>query len=223
MSNGFIHADLINLGYHDLKCNTAESGRIYETPDGKCYPSITTVLGSLNKESIKKWRESVGKETADRITHHACTRGTALHEAIERYLNNEKNYFIKNEMPHVKYLFNSVKPVLDKYIGKIYMQEVPLYSDHLGVAGRVDCIAEFDGKLSIIDFKTARRAKRKEHISNYFMQATAYAIMFEERTGIPITNSVIIMAVDDSPTPIIFKEKRDHFVKPLLDTIKNFK
>lgn len=211
-----------SIGYDDLICETRKSGRKYITPEGTAYPSITTVLGSLSKEGIDAWKKRVGEEEANRICQHACARGTAMHEAVERYLNNEEDWFTPNEMPNVKALFNAVRPVLDERVTNIYLQEGALYSDHLKLAGRVDCIAEFDGKLSIIDFKTARQAKKKEYITSYFMQASAYAIMFEERTGIPVTQTVILMAVDDSPTPIVFKEKRDNYTKQLIETIQNY-
>ena len=107
-------------------------------------------------------------------------------------------------------------------IGTIYAQECPLYSKHLGVAGRVDCVAEFDGKLSIIDFKTSLKPKKKEWISKYFMQETAYAIMWEERTGKPITQLVTIMDVDDNE-PLLFIEHRDNWAKQLLQTIDDYK
>ena len=211
-----------SIGYDDLICETKTSGRKYITPEGTAYPSITTVLGSLSKDGIEAWKKRVGKEEAARVGHHACTRGTAMHEAIERYLNNEDDWFVPNEMPNVKSLFNALRPTLDKRLDNIYLQEGALYSDHLKLAGRVDCIAEFDGKLSIIDFKTSKQPKKKEYITSYFMQASAYAIMFEERTGIPITQTVILMAVDNSPTPIIFKETRDNYTKQLIETIQNY-
>jgi len=210
------------IGYEDLLCETKPTGRKYITPEGTSYPSITTVLGSLSKAGIDAWKKRVGEEEANKIGHHACTRGTAMHEAIERYLNNDEEWFAPNEMPNVKALFNAIRPVLDERITNIYLQEAALYSDHLKLAGRVDCVAEFDGKLSIIDFKTAKQKKKKEYITSYFMQTYAYAIMFEERTGIPITQTVILMAVDDSPTPLIFKETRDNYTKQLLETIKNY-
>lgn len=219
--NTFSHKP-IDIGYNDLICETKTSGRKYITPKGMAYPSITTVLGSLSKDGIEAWKKRVGKEEAERVGHHACTRGTAMHEAIERYLNNEEDWFVPNEMPNVKALFNSLRPILDERVTNIILQEAALYSDHLKLAGRVDCIAEFDGKLSIIDFKTSKMPKKKDYITSYFMQASAYAIMFEERTGIPITQTVILMAVDDSPTPIIFKESRDNYTKQLIETIQNY-
>ena len=216
----FKHSN-VSLGYSNLQDITTDSGRVYLTPEGKKYPSITTVLGVRGKEAIYEWRRRVGEEEANRIARHAATRGTALHSIAERYLNNEETYFVNGEMPHVKSMFNSIRPLLDDNIDEIIMQECPLYSDYLGVAGRVDLVASFNGRISIIDFKTSSRLKTREEISNYFAQTAAYAIMFEERTGIPITNLVTIMAIDENE-PKVFKEHRDNWVKPLKDTIKEY-
>jgi len=213
----------ISLGYDDLLVKNTPSGRRYCTPEGLSYPSITTVLGAMHKEGLQEWKQAVGEEEANRICHHAATRGTAMHSIVERYLNNDYPYFIKEDMPHTRALFNSIKPHLDNNISEIYMQECPLYSDHLEVAGRVDLVAKFAGKKSIVDFKTARRPKTKEEISSYFQQATAYAIMYEERTGVPIGQIVILMAVDDSKNPLCYIEKRDNYVDELLSTLKSYK
>ena len=169
--------------FHDLEVETTPTGRFYKTPEGNLYPSVTTVLGAQKNEGLLRWRKWVGNEEADRIMHHASTRGTALHEAVERYCDNEEEYFAPGEMPHVKSMFKSIEPQL-KNIGVIAVQEAPLYSDFLGLAGRVDLIGEWDGVPSIVDFKTSSRRKKKSEIKSYFMQATAYAHMFEERTNV---------------------------------------
>ena len=212
----------VSLGYTDLGDASVPGTRLYVTPEGKKYPSITTVLSIRGKEAIYEWRRRVGEEEANRVTRHACARGTAMHTIAEKYLNNEPDIYNKDEMPHVVALFRSIQPVLDKNIGRVVMQECPLYSDHLGIAGRVDLVAEYEGKLSIIDFKTSKRVKTQEEISNYFIQSCAYAIMFEERTGIPVSRTVIVMAIDDSPTPVVFKEKRDSWTDELQKVIKEY-
>ena len=208
------------LGYEDLECNTGKTGRKYLTPDGKSFPSVTTVLSILSEDAIREWRHRVGEKEANRISHHASTRGTAVHAVIEDYINNKEDY-LKDRMPLVVSNFNSVKSLLDESIGDVYCQEVPLYSEHLGLAGRVDCIAEFNGKLSVIDFKTSAKPKKKEYITNYFIQESAYAIMWEERTGIPITQLVTIIAVDQHE-PQVFIEHRDNWTDDLLSTIKEY-
>jgi hypothetical protein len=217
----FVH-EPIDLGYENMKDSTGSSGRTYITPEGKKYPSITTVLGVRSKDAIMEWRRRVGNEEANRVSRHAAARGTALHTVAENYVNNDVDYFPSNTMPHVRALFKSVKPIIDTYVGRVVLQEKPLYSDHLGIAGRVDLVAEFNGKLSIVDFKTSKRRKTRDDIKNYFAQATAYSIMFEERTGIPVPQLVIIMAVDDDPKPIVFVEKRNTWVNELQDAIREY-
>jgi genome maintenance exonuclease 1 len=205
---------------NEMVAETTSTGRTYKTPEGINLPSITTVLSILSRDSIAKWRKKVGEEEANRISHRASTRGTAVHEIIERYINNEKD-FKNGYTPDIISTFNDIRPILDNRIGRVYAQEAPLYSTHLGVAGRVDCVAEFDGRLSIIDFKTSRKPKQTNWITNYFMQESAYAIMWEERTGKPIVQLVTIIAVDDHE-PQVFIEHRDNWVRPLKDTIDQY-
>jgi hypothetical protein len=205
---------------NEMNAVTTEKGRKYRTPEGIDLPSITTVLSILSRESIAKWRARVGHEEANRISTRASSRGTRVHEIIERYINNEES-FKDGYTPDIIGSFLDLKPILDGRIGRVYAQEAPLYSNHLGVAGRVDCVADFDGKLSIIDFKTSMKPKRKDWITNYFMQESAYAIMWEERTGLPITQLVTIISVDNHE-PQIFVEHRDTWVRPLRETIAQY-
>lgn len=221
LNKTFVHAP-VSLGYESLGDASVPGTRIYVTPEGKHYPSITTVLGSVIKEGIEKWKAAVGAVEANRVLHHAGTRGTALHLIAEKYLNNETDIFPTNTMPHVKALWYSIKPLLDANVGKVILQEAPLYSDIFGVAGRVDCIAEYEGTLSVVDFKTSRQYKTKDSISNYFIQAAFYAAAFYERTNIPITQSVILMAVDDNPKPIVFKENTYKWLKDLRHIVKRY-
>lgn len=200
---------------------TTDSGRKYKTPEGIDLPSITTVLSILSRDSIAKWRARVGAEEADKISTRASGRGTRVHEIIEKYIDNNPD-FKEGYTPDIIESFNVMKPVLDGLIGKVYAQEAPLYSNHLGVAGRVDCVAEFDGQLSIIDFKTAMKKKRKDWIKNYFMQESAYAIMWEERTGMPITQLVTLISVDGEDKPQIFVEHRDNWINTLKNTIEKY-
>lgn len=214
----FEHVE-VDLGYGDLECSTSETGRIYLHPsEDQVYPSITTVLKVLSEEGIAKWRKRVGEEEANRISYRASTRGTAVHEIVEKYIDNREDYS-SGYMPNIVNDFRNLKPILDQRIGKVYAQEVPLFSDHLGVAGRVDCIAEFDGKLSVIDFKTSRRLKSYNHITNYFQQEAFYAVAWEERTGMPIQQLVTLIVTDDGETQV-FIEDRDDWVNELKETIK---
>ena len=216
MKKVFKHEKL-DIGYNDLVADTRETGRVYVAPDGSRYPSVTTVLGILSEDSIREWRQRVGEEVANQVSHRASNRGTAVHSIIEKYLRNEDT---SDNLPHIKQSLANLRPILDKSIGKIFGLETALYSRHLGMAGRCDCIAEWNGVPSIIDFKTSKRVKKKENIASYFAQASAYAIMFEERTGLAIPNTVIVMDVDDNH-PLIFEEHRDNFVELLLSTKKN--
>ena len=204
----------------EMNAVTTDTGRKYMTPEGVNLPSITTVLSILSRDSIAKWRKRVGVEVANQISTRASGRGTRVHEIIEKYINNDPN-FKDGYTPDIIQSFLAVQNILDDRIGDVYAQEAPLYSNHLGVAGRVDCVADFDGKRSIIDFKTSMKPKKLDWIKNYFMQESAYAIMWEERTGQPITQLVTIISVDNAD-PQVFVEHRDNWVRPLRDTIKQY-
>jgi len=211
----------VSIEIPEIQTETINGGRYYVTPTGVKYPSITTVLSILSKKAIMEWRKRVGEEEANKISTQAARRGTNVHQMCEDYLNN-KPYINHKTMPVDKEMFATLKPFLDKHINNIHTQEATLYSDYLGVAGRVDCIAEFDGRLSVIDFKTSRKLKKKEWISNYFQQASAYCVMYEERTGIPIDQIVILIAVDGEE-PQVFVEKRDNYIKECMKTIALYK
>jgi hypothetical protein len=198
----FIHHD-----FAKLKRDTSEDGtRVYLTPSGKKYPSVTTVTSLHNIEGIMKWRRRVGEEEANRVSAKASARGTRIHTMCEKFLLGEE--FTPDIFDAE--MFNSMKYWLDD-IDNIHALETPLYSDYLQVAGTVDCIADFQGKLSVIDFKTSSKPKDRDDIYNYFMQTAAYAVAFEERTGIPIGRLVIIMAVENDD-PRLFIEKRDNWI-----------
>ena len=203
----------------DLVTENINGKRHYVTPSGDKYPSITTVLSIPSREGIKAWRARVGEETANAISTKAARRGTNVHYMCEDYINNELN--TNKFLPNEKELFYSIKPLIDNHINNIHAQEVTLYSDYLRVAGRVDLIAEFDGKLSIIDFKTSNKRKKKEWISNYFQQTSAYAVMYEERTKIPVSQIVVLIAVENDH-PQLFIEKRDDHIWDCVDTIGKY-
>lgn len=199
---------------------TAPDGtRVYETEDGLAYPSVTTVLGALSEQAIAEWRAKVGEEEARKISTRAANRGTKLHLYTENYLKNENSFFDGVDI-FAQELFTSFKPVLEP-INNIHCQETKLYSHYLKLAGTVDCIAEYNGRLSIIDFKTAGKPKKHEWIHNYFMQCAAYAIMYEELTGIPVPQLVVLIAVEDE-LPQVFIEKRNTWARPLIDARKRF-
>jgi CRISPR/Cas system-associated exonuclease Cas4 (RecB family) len=208
------------LGYGDLICETLDTGRTYLTPQGKKYPSITTVLGILSQSDIQAWRQRVGAEEANKVGRRAAHRGTAVHALADKLVSNEEIDY-KKLMPNVLVSFQSIRPIIEKRVNNIRLREKPLYSDHLQVAGRTDLIAEFDNELAVIDIKTSNKVKSEEDIHSYFMQEAAYAIMFEERTGIPVAKLVTIMAIDFAE-PKVFIQRRDKWVKPLRETIKEY-
>lgn len=195
----------------------ANGVRYYNTPTGKRYPSVTTVLSQHNKDVIDAWKARVGEAEANAISRRAAGRGTGVHLATEKYLNNEDPWtpgsFVN---PLVKESFTHLKPLLDR-IDNIHCQETKMFSHHLRLAGTVDCIAEFDGKLSVIDFKTSGKSKKKEWISSYFMQCAAYAVMYEELTGIPISRLVVLISVEEETEPQLFVEKRDNWIGGLIE------
>ena len=196
-----------------LKAVTSESGkRIYTTPEGLSYPSVTTVLSQHNQQAITEWRNRVGHETANRISRTAANRGTRLHKLAEQYIKNES--FVLDNPIH-KAMFESVRPYLDE-IDNIRASEYSMYSNYLRLAGTVDCIADFKGKPHIIDFKTSSKPKNRDWIHSYFMQASAYAIMAEERYGLTIPRLAIIIAVEDS-NPQVFVEHRDDWAELLIE------
>jgi len=174
----FIHHDIPKLVRVD-----SDGGRLYQTPDGNAYPSVTTVVGQHKAKHIQEWRNRVGHEQANQISKKASKRGTAVHTLCEDYL---KTGYAKPSLPDVE-VFNSIKPFLDK-INNIHCLETQLYSHHLKVAGTVDCIAEYEGKLHVIDFKTASKPKQRDWIHDYFM-----------------------LGVDDHD-PLIFQEKRNDWI-----------
>ena len=200
----YIH-EKIDLGYETL---TREDGkqRRYVTPKGVAYPSVTTVTSILNEDKIAAWRARVGEEEANKIGSKAATRGTAVHNLVEKYLQNDPDYG-KGVMPHVMQSLTNMKPILEKRMNVIYDQEVPLYSDHL--------------VNSIVDFKTSRFPKKKSMLDHYFIQACAYSIMWEERTGMSMPNLVILMDVDNGRA-LTYKEHRDNWTEKLHETIELF-
>lgn len=208
--NLFNHVKLSELDF-DLESETTDKGRVYKVPGGNLYPSITTVLSAYNKKAIMEWRQRVGEETANKISAKASGRGTKLHNSVEKYLLNEMSDMkMKTMMPDVKEMFLDIRPLLDTHIGDIYGIEQPLYSHKLKLAGRCDCIAEWDGELSIVDWKTASKKKEKHYIQNYFMQATAYSEMFEEITGKPINKIVVAIAVESEGTQVFIEDKNNY-------------
>jgi len=185
----------------------------YQTPDGR-FPSVTTVVGWKKNQFFAKWRAENPKEAI-----RTRNRGTKLHSLIESYLLN--TFETKEKDPYTLDLFNQIQINIDK-IDNIRSVEGFLWSKPLRLAGRVDCIAEYDGQLSVIDFKGSTKPKRKEDIHNYFLQATAYSCMWEERTGEKIPQIVILITCDDG-TIQTFIEQTKSYKKDLAVAIKEWR
>lgn len=198
--------------------------RYYVSPDGKRLPSVTTFLSHFKGDSIRKWREKVGEEEANKISARASRRGTKFHSIMESYLSNEEaaKYLDEDTMPDMVQAFRDMQPTLHR-IDNIHYVEAMLYSNTIGLAGQVDCIAEFDGVLSVIDFKTSLKPKKEEWILNYFEQCTAYSLMYEDMTGVQAKQIVVLISVDHEPQPQIFVKNRSDYVPELANKVKQFR
>ena len=210
----------------ELTTQTVNFKRFYETPDGKLYPSITTVLSTRNKKGLFEWRKKVGDEVANYVARTSAARGTAVHHMCEDYLNNFPMEWPDKWSEHEKKflpfcLFKQLENKVLQKIDNIRSQECALFSNKYRVAGRVDCIAEYNGKLSIIDFKTSTKERNDEWNENYYIQASAYAEMFEEQTGTPIEQIVILVVTEDGAVQEFVKEKYD-YIPLLVESIDNF-
>lgn len=194
--------------------------RYYETPEGNEYPSVTTILGAKEKPHLDRWRKMLGEDKAAKETKRCADRGTAVHEMAEKHLNNDPAP-TKGYKPVYINDFNKLRFALNK-IDNIRAQEVGLYSDAFKFAGTVDCVAEYMGNPSIIDFKTSTNNKTFDMVHDYFKQCTAYALAWEERTGELIEDIVILIAVEKGLTPLVFKEKIENWIPALLEDIDKF-
>ena len=204
-----------------LKTKTINKNRFYVTPEGNEYPSITTVLSIRNKKGLVEWRKRVGNDVANYVAGKAASRGTKVHHMCEDYLNNEDiNHHQKDFLPWC--LFTQLKNKVLCNIDNIYAQECGLYSDKYKVAGRADCIAEYDNVLSVIDFKTSTRERDDAWNENYYIQGSAYAEMFTELTGIDVSQIVILVVTEDGTVQEFVKKKFD-YLEALKDSVTEWK
>ena len=197
--------------------------RVYETPDGSHYPSVTTITGQMNAKAISEWRARVGSKVANEITTQASSRGTSIHKLCEHYILGTMDDV--KVMPSNYEMFNAMASHLDETVGTVYGVESFLYSDFLRSAGQVDMVAEYNGTLSIVDFKTAKKKKREEWIENYFVQEAAYSFMFEERTKMQVPQLVTIIGVDGEREPQVFiknTKERNQYLLQFLTLRENF-
>ena len=205
----------VGLDPIEMSAEMVEGKRVYLTPTGHHYPSVTTVIGNnaAKKAGIAKWRARVGEKAANAKTTRATGRGTKYHSIAEDYFNNNLDLKKYKSYPLPVLMFHHSRPTLDR-INNIYLQEAALYSKHLEIAGRVDCIAEFDGVLSIIDFKTAAEPKREKYLYDYFVQETAYACMLQENYGLSVKQLVTIVACENGETQVkVLPPKKEFFMK----------
>ena len=211
----------IDLNLPQLERETIDGVRYYKVPDLEQLlrlVSITSVTSHFNKEIFVNWRKKVGNEEAERITKAATSRGTDMHTLVEHHLKNEQ---LPKVQPLSDFLFKISKTELNR-INNIYALEGSLYSKQLGIAGTVDCIAEHDGELAIIDFKTSKKPKPREWIEHYFVQCMAYGAMFYELTGIPIKKLVIIMACENGECVVYEERDKSKYLKLLTKYIRTF-
>ena len=205
----------IQISLPEVTTETINRKRFYVTPEGEKYPSITTVLSNRKKEGLFEWRKRVGNDVANYVARTSASRGTKVHHMCEDYLNNEfdEEKHKKDFLPFC--LFNQLKDQALCNLNNIYAQEAGLYSDKYKVAGRVDCVAEYKDTLSIIDFKTSTRERSDDWNENYYIQGSAYAEMFEERTKIKIDQVVILVVTEDGTVQEFVKSKQDYL--PMLE------
>ena len=197
-----------------LETKTVDRKRFYVTPEGKEYPSITTVLSPRNKEGLMKWRKKVGNDVATHIANKAAVRGSKVHKMCEDYLNGlDMEKHKKDFLPYC--LFNELKNQTFDNINDVIGQELVLYSDKYKIAGRTDLIANYKGELSIVDFKTSTNERKDSYNENYYIQTSAYAEMFEELTGQPINQIVILVVTEDGIVQEFIKDKQEYI--PLLE------
>ena len=218
----FTHTPPINE-LPPLKAKNVNGKRFYEHLETKeAYPSITSVLSIRDKKGLHEWRQKVGEEVANHVMIQAANRGTAVHNMVEDYLNNidleQVDKYKKQFLPRM--MFNVLKPELSK-INNIRLQEAQMFSSDYTVAGRVDCIAEYDGVLSIVDFKTSTKEKNESWIENYFIQGSAYAEMFKEHFGEEVTQIVILIVTEEGTTQVFKKNKVDYLPK-LKQAVEDF-
>ena len=216
MARKFNFIDLDKSKLPKTKGMNIDGFRFYKV-DEKNYPSVTTVLGILKKEGLQKWRDSIGEKVAQWEMGRASRRGKATHTLVEQYIKNETPS-IRDVLPLG--LFKLLKPYVDQ-IDNIHLLEAIMFSHKLTIAGQVDCVAEYNGKLSVIDFKTANKERQESWIENYFLQCTAYAIMYEEIFGTPIEQIVIMLASEDGTSQIFVKERKD-YEQDLVKAIEGF-
>ena len=207
----------------EMSAEMVDGKRMYLTPEGYKFPSVTTVISNNAKKmaGIARWRARVGEEKANAKSARATGRGTKYHSIAEDYFNNNLDLKKYSKFPLPVLMFHHSRDTLDR-INNIYLQEAALYSDHLEVAGRVDCIAEFDGVLSIIDFKTAAEPKKESYLYDYLVQETAYACCLQELYGLSVKQLVTIVACENGETQVHITPPKKEYLLKLIQYIDEY-
>jgi len=190
--------------------------RYYVTPQGNRYQSVTTLTGKLNAKEIQEWRQRVGEEKANKISTRAATRGTSMHKMVENYLHNRPLNLQEENNPLNKEMFVKIMPLVDR-LDNIKIIEGAMYSDELELAGTTDCVAEYNGDLAVIDFKTSTRMKKKENVKNYWMQGAAYGKMYHEHYGVAPKSVILMISVETAGFAQIMIEPYEKCLEMLLD------
>lgn len=212
----FTHLD---INFAELVTTYVDGNRYYPSPTtGNLYPSITSITSHYNRQVFKDWRAKVGDKEADRVIKESTTRGTSFHKSAQDYLENK---IVEHESSEIEFMFDAAKPYLDK-INNIHAIEKCLYSDVLGIAGRVDCIAEYEGELAIIDFKTSKKIKPEAWIQQYFVQEVGYACMYYEMTQNVVKKLITIMVTPDGETKVFDKRDKKEYIILLKKYINQF-
>ena len=213
----FVHKPLARL---EIPRTEIDGKRYYITPSGDKYRSVTTILSQLSIDGIKAWREKVGEEEANKISGKASRRGTKLHTMMEDYVANVEDFAL-DKMPTTTSLFLDIQPYVDLNVEEVYGIEYPLYSDRLRAAGTSDLICKYNGKYTILDYKTSGKRKKEQWIENYFIQSTAYALMCKERYDLDIEQIVILIAVDGDLPQVFVKDPND-YVKRTIEVFDTY-
>ena len=190
--------------------------RYYVTPQGNRYQSVTTLTGKLNAKEIQEWRQRVGEEKANKISTRAATRGTSMHKMVENYLHNRPLNLQEENNPLNKEMFVKIKPLVDR-LDNIKIIEGAMYSDELELAGTTDCVAEYNGDLAVIDFKTSTRMKKKENVKNYWMQGAAYGKMYHEHYGVAPKSVILMISVETAGFAQIMIEPYEKCLEMLIE------
>ena len=219
----FTHRNEYRCQFGELIRQMEEGVRYYQVDDSASYPSVTSVISFISRKKFADWRAKVGEEAANRKTKRATTRGTRLHTLFEHYINNEDYKSLPEyQVPLIQLMLSSAKSHLDSRIDNIFQQETTMSSHRLCLAGTVDLICEFDGELSVVDFKTSEKEKPEEWLEDYFVQLSAYWAMFSEQTGVVPKKLVVFLVAENGDIQIVERRNIMYYLETLKDYVSQF-